>query len=44
MAQAIASFGADSAPVNTSFSPLGSGPLEQQPQIATASNQPLVHS
>jgi hypothetical protein len=44
MAQSIASFDAGGAPVNTSFSPLGSGPLEQQPQIATPTNQPLVHS
>ena len=44
MAQSIASFGAGGASDNTSASPLGSGPLDQQPQIVTANNQPLVHS
>jgi hypothetical protein len=44
MTQAIASFGASGAPLNTSSSLLGPGALEQQPQIVTASNQPLVHS
>jgi serralysin len=44
MTQAIASFGASGAPLNPSSSLLGPGALEQQPQIVTASNQPLVHS
>jgi hypothetical protein len=29
---------------NATFSPLGSGPLEQQSQLVTATNQPLIHS
>jgi hypothetical protein len=44
MTQAIASFGASGAPLNTSTSLLGPGALEQQPQIVTPTNQLLVHS
>jgi hypothetical protein len=43
MTQSIASFGAG-APVNTSFSLLGAGPLEQQPQIVTPTDHAIVHS